>query len=90
MNTEEIRKKEKIESALEALSTGDFSENAKHLLTVLGYCSERTVELPGTVDDFIQRFPARNQNTETEQEFLNSVESVQLVFQVTSAEIAPD
>ena len=90
MNTEEIRKKEKIESTLASINTGDFLENAKHLLAVLGYCSERTVELPGTVDDFIQRFPARNQNTETEQEFLNSVESVQLVFQVTSTEIAPD
>jgi hypothetical protein len=89
MNTEEIRKKEKIESALAALSTGDFSENAKHLLAILGYCSERTVELPGTAGDFIQRFPARNKNTETEQEFLNSVESVKLVFQVTSEEIAP-
>ena len=90
MNNGEIRKKEKIESALAALSTGDFSENAKHLLAVLGYCSERTLELPGTVDDFIQQFPARNRNTETEQEFLDSAESVQLVFQVTSAEIAPN
>ncbi len=89
MNTEEIRKKEKIKSALAALSTGDFLENAKHLLAVLGYCSERTVELPGTAGGFIQRFPARNKNTETEQEFLNSVESVKLVFQVTSEEIAP-
>ncbi len=89
MNTEEIRKKEEIESALAVLSTGDFSENAKHLLAILGYCSERTVELPGTAQDFIQRFPAQNQNTETEQEFLNSVESVKLVFQVTSEEIAP-
>ena len=89
MNTEEIREKKKIESALAALSTGDFSENAKHLLAVLGYCSERTVELPGTAQDFIQRFPAQNKNTETEQEFLNSVESVKLVFQVTSEEIAP-
>ena len=89
MNTEEISKKEKIESALAALSTGDFSEKAKHLLAILGYCSERTVELPGTAQDFIQRFPAQNKNTETEQEFLNSVESVKLLFQVTSEEIAP-
>ena len=89
MNTEEIRKKEKIESALAALSTGDFLENTKHLLAVLGYCSERTVELPGTAGDFIQRFPARHKNTETEHEFLNGVESVKLVFQMTSEEIAP-
>ena len=60
MNNEEIRKKEKIKSALGAISAGNFLENSKHLLAVLGYCSERTANLPGTADDFIQRFPARN------------------------------
>ena len=90
MNNEEIRKKEEIKSALAAMSAGDFLENSKHLLAVLGYCSERTAELPGTAEDFIQRFPARNKNTETEQEFLDSAESVKLVFQVRSEEIAPN
>ena len=90
MNNEEIRKKEEIESALAAMIDGDFLETSKDLLAVLGYCSERTAELPGTADDFIQRFPARNRNTDTEQEFLNNVESVELVFQVTSEEIAPN
>ena len=90
MNNEEIRKKEEIESALAAMIDGDFLETSKDLLAVLGYCSERTAELPGTADDFIQRFPARNRNTETEEEFLDSVESVELVFQVTSEEIAPN
>ena len=89
MNNEEIRKKEEIESALAAMIDGDFLETSKHLLAVLGYCSERTAELPGTADDFIQRFPARNRNTETEAEFIDSVESVELVFQITSDEIAP-
>ena len=89
MNNEETRKKRAIESALAAMIDGDFLETAKNLLAVLGYRSERTVELPGTAEDFIQRFPARNKNTETEQEFLESVESVKPVFQVTSEEIAP-
>ena len=61
MNNEEIRKKEEIKSALAAMSAGDFLENSKHLLAVLGYCSERTAELPGTAEDFIQRFPAQEQ-----------------------------
>ena len=90
MNNEEIRKKGEIESALAAMVDGDFLETSKGLLGVLGYRSERTIELPGTAEDFIQRFPAPNKNTETEQEFLDNVESVELVFQVTSAEIAPD
>ncbi len=90
MNNEEIRKKQAIESALAAMIDGDFLEASKELLAVLGYRSERTVELPGKAADFIQRFPAQNKNTETEAEFLDSVESVKLVFQVTSEEIALD
>ena len=89
MNNEEIRKKEEIESALAAMIGGDFLEASKHLLAVLCYRSERTMTLPGTAEDFIRRFPARNRNTETEQEFVDSVESVKLVFQVRSEEIAP-
>ena len=90
MNNEEIRKKEEIESALAAMIDGDFLEASKDLLAVLCYRSERTAELPGTADDFIQRFPARNRNTETEAEFVDSAESIKLVFQVRSEEIAPN
>ena len=90
MNNEEIRKKEEIESALAAMTDDDFLETSKDLLEVLGYCSDRTANFPGTADDFIRRFPARNENTDTEQEFRKNVESVELVFQVSSTEIAPD
>ena len=90
MNNEEIRKKEEIESALAAMVDGDFLETSKDLLEVLDYRSERTVELPGTAEDFIRRFPARHRNTETEEEFLNRAESVKLVFQIRSEEIAPN
>ena len=88
MNNEEIRKKEEIESALAAMVDGDFLETSEDLLAVLGYRSDRTANFPGTADDFIRRFLARNENTDTEQEFCNNVESVELVFQVTSEEIA--
>ena len=90
MNNEEIRKKEEIESALAAMIEGDFLETSKELLAVLDYRSERTAELPGTAEDFIQRFQARNRSTDTEAEFINSAESVELVFQITSDEIAPN
>ena len=90
MNNEEIRKKEEIESALAAMTDDDFLETSKDLLEVLGYYSDRTANFPGTADDFIRRFPARNENTDTEQEFRKNVESVELVFQVSSTEIAPD
>ena len=90
MNNEEIRKKEEIEFALAAMIDDDFLEASKDLLEVLGYRSDRTANFPGTADHFIWRFPAPNENTDTEQEFLKNVESVELVFQVSSTEIAPN
>ena len=79
--------KETIQSALAAIPTGNFAETSKALLATLGYHSERTLELPGTVDGFIEDFPAPNPNTKTEQAFRNTAESVQLLFQFTSDEI---
>ena len=89
MADEEIKKRE-IESALAAIARGDFLQTSQELLEVLGYRSELTDKLPETVDDFIKELPARNKNTKTEQEFRNNVQSVDLVFQVTSDEIASD
>ncbi len=90
MSNEEIRKKEEIEFALAAMIDDDFLETSKDLLEVLGYCSDRTANFPVTADHFIWRFPAPNENTDTEREFRQNVESVELVFQVSSTEIAPD
>ena len=83
--------KDAIKSALSAISpTGDFLEKSKELLGTIGYRSELTLELSGTVHDFFEEFPPLNPNTKTEQEFRKHVESVQLVFQFTSDEIADD
>ena len=90
MNNEEIRKKEEIEFALSAMIDDDFLETSKDLLEVLGYRSDRTANFPVTADHFIWRFPAPNENTDTEREFRKNVESVELVFQVSSTEIARD
>ena len=82
--------KEAIKSALSAIPTGDFLEKSKELLDTIGYRSELTLELSGTVHDFFEEFPPINPNTKTEQEFRKHTESVQLVFQFTSDEIADD
>ena len=87
MTDEQIKKKE-IESALAKIPDGDFLETSKDLLDVLGYRSQRTLKLSGNVDDFIQKLPAENEDTETEREFRVEAESVKLVFQVTDDEIA--
>ena len=82
--------KDAIKSALSAMLTGDLLEKSKELLGTIGYRSELTLELSGTVHDFFDEFPPLNPNTKTEQEFRKHVESVQLVFQFTSDEIADD
>ena len=75
--------KEDIRAALAAM--GDFAD----LLAVLGYRSERTLPgQTGDVADFMAQFPAPKANTKTEQTFGRCAQSVQIVFQVTSTEIA--
>ena len=49
--------KKKIEGALHQFASGDLAENAKHLLKVLGYESQRTIRLkPNTPDGFLSTF----------------------------------
>ena len=78
----------KIRSALAAIPTYDFLTAAKDLLEILGYQSERTLKLSGHPEDFIQQFPAPNENTKTEQAFCENAQSVRFIFQLTSDEIA--
>ena len=82
--------KEAIKSALAAIPTGDFLEKSKDLLSTLGYRSELTLELSGTVHDFFEEFPPLNPNTKTEQEFRKHAESAQIIFQFTKDEIEDD
>ena len=82
-----IMNKEAIKSALAAIPTGDFLEKSKALLGTIGYRSELTLELSGTVHDFFEEFPPLNPNTKTEQEFRKHAESAQIIFQFTKDEI---
>ena len=87
MNKTDLR--EDIQAALAAIPSSDFLAATKDLLEVLGYQSDRTQELSGSVNDFIEEFPAYSQkNTQTSRAFRKHVRSVRLVFQVTSDEIA--
>ena len=79
--------KDAIKSALSAIPTGDFLAKSKDLLGTIGYHSERTLELSGTVHDFFEEFPPFNPNTKTEQEFRKHTESAQIIFQFTKDEI---
>ena len=82
--------KEAIKSALAAITTDNFLDNTTALLATLGYKSDKTEDLFGSVDEFINDYDAPNPNTKTEQEFRNHVKSVQFIFQFTSDEIEDD
>ena len=79
--------KDAIKSALSAIPTGDFLEKSKELLGTIGYRSELTLELSGTVHDFFEEFPPLTPNTKTEQEFRKYAASAQIIFQFTKDEI---
>ena len=76
-----------IKSALAAIPTGDFLEKSKEFLGTIGYRSELTLELSGTIHDFFEEFPPLTPNTKTEQEFRNNAASTQIIFQFTKDEI---
>ncbi len=82
--------KETIKSALAAIQTGDLLEKSKQLLSTLGYRSDLTLELSGTVHDFFEVFPPLNPNTKSEQHFRDSAESAQIIFQFTKDEITDE
>ena len=80
--------RQQIENALAALADGDFEVVARDLLGVLGYESERAIDLSGRVDDFLDQFHAPNENTQAEQVLRDNARSVRILFQVTDTEIA--
>ena len=81
---------ETIKSALAATQNGNLLEKSKDLLSTLGYRSDLTLELSGSVDDFFEEFPPINPNTKTEQHFRENAESAQIIFQFTKDEIVDD
>ncbi|MDE2836575.1 MAG: Eco57I restriction-modification methylase domain-containing protein, partial [Chloroflexota bacterium] len=75
--------------ALAAMLGTDFPNEARVLLSTLGYRSNRVLDgQSGTVDDFLKRFTAQHPDTRTEQDFRENAMSVHILFQVTDEEIA--
>lgn len=89
MVSSRLDRKEQIRVALAAMQGVDFPNEAKVLLSALGYRSDRVLDgQSGTVDDFLKQFTAQNPDTRTEQEFRENAASVHVLFQVTDEEIA--
>ena len=81
--------KEKIEQALHQFTNGNLADNAKHLLNVLGYESERTMNLdPNTADSFLSAFNLQdNQGFNPKRALVEEWESIDLLFQLTEEQI---
>ena len=79
----------RIRNTLNDMPGRDLAQAAEDLLAVLGYRSERKLDgQSGSVDGFVERFPADNPKTASEGEFLENAVSARIVFQLTSSEIA--
>ena len=77
-----------IKTALADLTQDNFLAGARRLLETLGYRSERTQDLSGSVDDFIGEIPAPYSDTQSERRFRQSASSIRILFQFTDSEIA--
>ena len=82
-------KKEEIEGALHQFVDGNLAENAKHLLKVLGYESQRTMRLePNTLDGFLSAFELHDdERFNPNRALVEEWESIDLLFQLTDGEI---
>ena len=85
MNFKNLRGR--IADALRQVRGNGFLVGARDLLGVIGYESERAIDLSGSVHDFLDQFRAPNENTQTEQAFRENVQFIRLFFQVTGEEI---
>ncbi|MDE0041925.1 MAG: hypothetical protein OXT74_07810, partial [Candidatus Poribacteria bacterium] len=79
--------KNDIKNHLKRFTDGNLADNARHLLDILGYRSERTISLePNTAEEFIDNFdPSKTMNAN--RALLDEWESIDLLFQLTGDEI---
>ena len=82
--------KEEIKNSLNKLATGDLLVRARAFFNVLGYESQRTLELDGEPQSFINQFPSQTggRDTKTQSYFLSKAKSVPIIFQITGEEIS--
>ena len=86
MSTSTMRRN--LEPIMRDLSGGGFASGASNLLGALGYHSERTLPgQTGDVGDFINLLPAPNSGASSEQDFVEHVQSVRILFQLTDADV---
>ena len=80
--------KENITVALAALPGGDFLAVAQGLLETLGYQSELTLELRGSVDEVVDALGLEKKHTEAAHHLSAHATSVGFIFQIGEDEIS--
>ena len=79
--------KNDIKNTLKHFTGGNFADNARRLLEILGYRSERTMSLaPNTAEAFIENFDPSN-TMNAGRALLDEWESIDILFQLTGDEI---
>ena len=79
--------KNDINNTFKRFTDGNLADNARHLLDILGYRSNRTMSLdPNTAEEFIDHFDP-SKTTNAERALLDEWESIDLLFQLTGDEI---
>ena len=86
MNTENI--KQNIAAALAALPDADFPATARGLLETLGYQSELTLDLRGSVDEVVDALGLEKKHTNAARNLSAHATSVGFIFQVGEDEIS--
>ncbi len=86
MNGENL--KSRIEHCLRStIYSADKKKSSVRLLNTLGYESQRKLDIPENVDDFVNALPAANQGTNLEISLRSEVKFIHSLFQVTNSEI---
>ena len=87
-NNTEVCKQSIIDALKQCGTMDDFTAAAQNMLNTLEYRSERTYNLDGTADDFVDIFPNRHaKTTKSEERFVKVVKSIHIIFQYTDQEI---
>ena len=80
--------KTQIQSTLNAFSKGNLSQNAKALLNILGYESERTIQLsPNNYKGFSELFQTGPSSFDTKRAKIEDWQSIDIIFQLTEDDI---
>lgn len=79
---------QQIKSDLATMRNSPFLHASRSLLETLGYESELMLDLPSNPSEFINRISSRDDASRSRVEFLSAAKSMQIIFQVTDAEIA--